>query len=294
MTQIEFEWPKEQFLSDLDKSGIEYIALFPRAKTGRACWHHAKMLIDSCKDRVIPGSAKRNDQRNDLTEVYVSQILEGIYKEGQKFVGELMFTHADKYDGEVNPTLERYVNSSSPNVKKLFDEISKNPVPVMFHWEVYHWERDWPNISWMLKTYPNIKFIWPHCGFATVEQIDYVLSTFPNVYPTLSKRELVRYRTLWIAHTGEDIGGFNIVNPDFLEKVDGACIDLDGVIKPEWVDLITKYQDRMMFATDAHKKLRWKSYKSIVKIWRGILDQLDPAIAKKIGYTNAARIYNIL
>lgn len=294
MSQIDIQWPVEKFLSDLDESNIEYIALFPRAKLRRVTWHHGLRLIASSGDRVIPGSLKRNDQRVDLTDSYVEQILNAINVDNVKFLGELMFTHADKHDGEVNPTFERHVNASSPNVIRLLDEIAKNPIPVMFHWEVYHWDRDWPNISSMLERYPTIKFIWPHCGFGTVDQIDYVMSRYPNVYPTLSKRELIRTKTLWISHTGDDIGGYNIVHEPFLNKVDGALIDITGTIKSEWIELLTKYQDRFMFATDAHKRLRWESYTKIVAIWRDILGQLDYDLALKLGYTNAARIYNLL
>lgn len=294
MSQIEFELQSEKFLSMLDDSNIEYIALFPRAKPYVETGHHGVNLMNECKHRVIPGSVKRFDQRDDLTDHYVKQILDCVKIDNVKFIGELMLTHADKQAGEVNDTFERYVNSSSPNVLRLLDEIAKNPIPVMFHWEVYHWDRDWPNIQIMLDRYPMLNFIWPHCGFATVEQIDLVLSKYPNVYPTLSKRELIRTKTLWISHLGDDIGGYNIVHMPFLEKVDGACIDMDGVIKPEWVELLKKYQDRFMWATDAHKRLRWKSYKKIVRIWRDILGQLDVELAMKLGYTNAAKIYNLL
>lgn len=216
MSQIEFPLPPDKFLSMLDDSNIEYIALFPRAKPFVETGHHAVKLMNLCDHRVIKGSVKRFDQRDDLTDQYVQEVLDNVNIDKVKFIGELMLTHADKQAGEVNDTFERYVNSSSPNVIRLLDEIAKDPIPVMFHWEVYHWDRDWPNIKFMVQRYPNLKFIWPHCGFATVEQIDHVLTECPNIHPTLSKRELIRTNTLWISHTGDDIGGFNIVHPPFL------------------------------------------------------------------------------
>jgi predicted TIM-barrel fold metal-dependent hydrolase len=49
----------------------------------------------------------------------------------------------------------------------------------------------------------------------------------------------------------------------------------------------------LLFATDAHKKHRWKKYSKIVRIYRDILNQLPEEVAKKIAYLNAEKIYNI-
>jgi hypothetical protein len=114
------------------------------------------------------------------------------------------------------------------------------------------------------------------------------------VYATLSKRELKRWKNLWISPTNTDFGGFQIVNPEWWDKVDNnSIVDDDNKIKKEWVHLLDKFQDRFLFATDAHKSLRWKSYNAIVLCWRNILNQLDTVVAKKISYTNAVRLYNI-
>lgn len=293
MAQLEFHIPESSFKTILSESGIEYVSLFPRTQFGKTSEKHAIEIKEQLGDKIILGSMKRFDQRNDLNDWFVDDTIRQIKEYDFKFIGELMFTHADKEDGEVNPTLERYVNSNSPEVFRLLDQIAKEPIPVMFHWEVYHWDRDWPNISAMLERYPMIKFIWPHCGFATSEQVETVLSKYSNVYPTLSKREMIRWKNLWISHTGDDVGGFQIVNEEWHDKVDGAIVDENGIIKQDWIDLFKKYPDRFMFATDAHKFMRWKTYDKIVKIWRDILGQLDVELAEKIGNTNAKRVYNV-
>ena len=59
------------------------------------------------------------------------------------------------------------------------------------------------------------------------------------------------------------------------------------------MELLQKYPDRFMFATDVHKFSRWKNYNKIVKIWREILGQLEKSLADKIGSKNAERIYGI-
>jgi predicted TIM-barrel fold metal-dependent hydrolase len=48
-----------------------------------------------------------------------------------------------------------------------------------------------------------------------------------------------------------------------------------------------------MWGTDAHKSIRWQSYRRIVNIWRGILSQLDINVVEKITYDNAMRIYKV-
>jgi predicted TIM-barrel fold metal-dependent hydrolase len=146
----------------------------------------------------------------------------------------------------------------------------------------------------MLNSFPNLKFVWPHCGFGNHSQVEHMISSHSNLYVTLSKRELKRYKKLWISYDDDDLGGFAMVNPDFTSKVDGAIVNSDGKLFPEWKQLLETYPDRFMFATDCHKQLRWKAYKKIVDRWRNILGQLELSTARYIAYENAERIYKIL
>ena len=282
------------FSKTLNDAGIDKMALFSRHGERRVFHNYAEEIKNVLGDKIILGTSKRFNQFHHFSDYYIKEILEELQNSNTKFIGELMFSHADKYDGEVHLEQERYVDSSSHTVSKLMDSISKiKPVPVMFHWEVYHWERDVMSISNMLKKYSNITFLWPHCGFASPTQIDYMLTNHPNLIAIISKREMIRNDDSWISHTGEDLGGFQICNPSFREKVDCALIDNDGIIKPEWNKLLIKHQDRFMWGTDAHKPIRWKSYEKIVNIWRDIFSQLDNNLVKKITYDNAMRVYKI-
>ena len=67
----------------------------------------------------------------------------------------------------------------------------------------------------------------------------------------------------------------------------------ENQLKDEWKEILIEYQDKLLFATDAHKKHRWKEYSEIVKIYRDILNQLPEEVSKKIAYLNAERIYDI-
>jgi len=64
-------------------------------------------------------------------------------------------------------------------------------------------------------------------------------------------------------------------------------------LKDEWKKILIEYQNKLLFATDAHKKHRWKKYSKIVKLYRDILNQLPEEVSKKIAYLNAERIYDI-
>jgi hypothetical protein len=299
MAQLEDVVAPDEFLNILDVNGIDKMALFSR---NRNLWdwkdgdfyYFAETIKDALGDRIVLGTSKRFDQAHEFDDKYIDELTYELKNHDTKFMGELMFTHADKHDGDSHMAQERYVNASSPTVDKLLGMVSEtNPIPVMIHWEVFNWERDIEPISDMIKKYSNLTFIWPHCGFSFPWQVDYMLSTHLNLVATLTKREMIRDGEFWISHTGDDLGGFQIWNPEFQKKVDGALIDNSGIIKPEWLELITKYQDRLMWGTDANKRLRWNSYSRIIKIWRDIFSQLDDSIVKKITYDNAMRIYNV-
>lgn len=294
MAQIDYDIDHQEFISYLDDSGIDKVMLFGRKKNRGNSLVYAEELSRRYPSRVNLGSSKKFDQRIDLENKYVDHIINGVKKGKFKFIGELMLTHADKFDGEENPTLERYVDSSSANVFQLLENLVETPVPVQIHWEVYHWDRDYQNISNMLNSFPGLNFIWPHCGFANYSQVETMISSHSNLYVTLSKRELKRYKELWISYDDDDLGGFAMVNPDFTSKVDGAIVNSDGKLFPEWKQLLETYPDRFMFATDCHKLLRWKAYKKIVDRWRNILGQLEESTARCIAYENSQRIYKLL
>jgi hypothetical protein len=61
----------------------------------------------------------------------------------------------------------------------------------------------------------------------------------------------------------------------------------------EWRDLLGKYPDRFMFATDAHKDFRWEKYEKIVERWRFILGQLPDPVAQSLAWRNAERTYTM-
>ena len=188
-----------------------------------------------------------------------------------------MFVHGDKSHGEQTSSGERYVSANGQNVARLMAAIEDLGAPVMTHWEVYDWERDWPQFHALYAQFPRLTFIWPHGGFGSAAQVETVLSQHPNVMITLSKLE-VDQRSMSSEEKAEQLGG--------------AIVDECGIILPEWRALIDKYPTRFMFATDAHKDVRWNKYVRIVAAWRRILAQLPDPQARMLAYMNAERSYD--
>jgi len=279
MIQIDTTQDIENILAD-NTQWVDKFCVFYRHEFGQ------KILSDN----VIMGTTKRNDQKGDITTEYMNNILSEIPQYNCKFVGELMLSHADKENGDINPNFERYINSDSPILSSLLSSVN---VPIIIHWETYNIERDLRNIKNMLSKNQTKTFIWAHCGFADTALIDTMLSEHSNLVATLSKLELIRTSESWISSNKEDLGGYNVVNKEYLDKLNTGIVDLNGDIKPEWKLLLEKHSDRFMFATDCHKSHRFEKYNTIVKIWRDILGNFDNEIAEKIAYINAMRVYRI-
>jgi Amidohydrolase len=260
--------------------GITRMALFARVHKKQDGRHLVNRLALAHPDFVTVGAPKLFDMRRDLHASYVDDVLAGVAAKHYAFVGEILYTHGDKAGGEVTATGERYIDPTGPETKRLVEGLRGRRIPIMTHWEVYDWARDWPEFDKLYGAYPKQIFIWPHLGFARAQQAIAVLSVHPNVWATLSKKE----------ENGKN-GRQNLADREKGKDIGGPVSDQCGNLKPGWRDVLVRFSDRLMFATDAHKKNRWASYASIVRRWRVILAQLPPDAASKIAYDNAARLY---
>jgi hypothetical protein len=178
--------------------------------------------------------------------------------------------------GEQTADGERFADPGQPGTRALLDGLKDLNVPVMAHWEVYDWDRDWPNFRWLYAEYPRQIFIWPHAGFGSAGQVAEVLATNGNVVVTLSKKEEAN-------RSMSDRGKAALLGE--------ALVDDCGTLVAEWRALILKYPDRFLFATDAHKDFRWERYGRIVERWRAILAQLPAEAAAAVAFHNAERLY---
>ena len=276
MAQIESTQSPTLVLDVMRAANVDKMALFARLHRRRNGESNVLQAGQISPQHIVMGAPKSFDEQHDLGATFVTRLMEDVAKYNYAFVGEIMFTHGDKTHGEQTESGERYVDPLAPGVQRLIEGLKVRPIPVMTHWEVYDWDRDWPRISKLYSRFSEQTFIWPHTGFAHARQVEVVLSRHPNVVATLSKKEQDQ-RELSNNEKGAQLGP--------------ALIDACGIIRPVWRELLVRYQDRLMFATDAHKDFRWQKYGNVIVIWRGILGQLPPPVAEKIAYSNAARIY---
>jgi len=263
----------------LDEQGIARMALFARRHPKRSGESSVLWLKRRYGERLVIGTAKAFDQRDDLGDDFVDRTLSSLQDKRYRFVGEILFAHADKTHGEQTPDGERYLAPEGRNVQRLLAALEGRNIPVMAHWEVYDWERDWPAFDRLFSRFPGVTFIWTHAGHGSAEQVQTVMSSHANVVVTLSKEEKWQ-RAFSSQEKASTLGG--------------PLVDRCGRVLPEWRELLERYPDRFMFATDAHKDVRWAIYPDIVKRWRGILGQFPEPLARALASGNAERIYGVL
>ena len=263
-------------LRSLDDSGVARMALFGRDKRKRSGDGAVTHLARERPGVFVIGAPKRFDQRVDLSGDYIRAILSGARSREYAFVGEILYAHADKAHGDQTADGERFADPGQPGTRRLLDGLKDLNVPLMAHWEVYDWDRDWPNFRRLYGEFPKQIFIWPHAGFGSAVQVAEVLAAHANVVVTLSKKE----ESNTSLSDGSKAG-----------RLGEALVDECGTLVPEWRTLILKYPDRFLFATDAHKDFRWERYARIVERWRAILAQLPPEPAAAVAFQNAERLY---
>ena len=148
---------------------------------------------------------------------------------------------------------------------------------MMAHWEPYAPDRDFPLFHALYSAWPDQIFILPHMGFASPKQVTEFMERHPNLYMMTSKKDRLMS---------------NFSDPNKQEKIGSAMLD-GSKLRPEWKELLIKYQDRFLFGTDPHMKKLWNEYGEVVDRQRLVLGQLPQEVAEKIGYRNAEKVYGI-
>jgi hypothetical protein len=268
----------ENAVKTAQSNGIRGIALFARVHKKQDGRRLVQVLAAKNPGFVIVGAPKLFDMRGDLDSDYVSDVALGVADNRYAFVGEILYTHGDKGGGEVTADGERYIDPTQPGTARLLEALRGRTIPVMTHWEVYDWERDWPKFDKVYGQFPDQVFIWPHLGFADAQQATVVLAAHNNVWATLSKKEK---------------SNENLADSDKEDAIGPPVTDQCDVLEPAWKKFMMDFHEQLLFATDAHKSHRWANYANIVQRWRVILGQLPPDVAEDIAYRNAEKLYGV-
>jgi len=278
MAQIDETVDMDQAMERVRAAGVSRIALFARSK--RALHENERAVLDLAArnpDLIVLGAPKYFQLSGDISADFIRSTVEGVKRHGYRFIGEILYTHADKLSGKRNAAGERYVDPSRPGTAALLRAIAPLNIPLMTHWEPYAPERDFPRFHALYAAWPDQIFLLPHMGFASPEQMDEFLSRHPNLYALMSKKE----RRM-----------SDFADPTKFEATGSAMLDGD-ILRPEWRALLLRYQDRILFATDPHMKKLWRMYGATVNRQRIVLGQLPREAAEKIAYRNAARVYGV-
>jgi len=278
MSQIDETVDMEDAIDAVRKAGVGKLALFARSR--KSLGQNEKAVLKIAKgnsDLIVLGAPKYFMHGRDLGGDYVAATLEGVAGQGYRFVGEILYTHADKKSGKSYSSGERYTDPPLPGTHELMDRLADSKIPIMTHFEVYEPERDFPRFHKLYDEWPDQIFIIPHMAFGSAEQCGEFLGRHPNVYMTISKKTVAM-------DNFQDSDKFELTGSPMLEGME---------LKPEWRDLMIKYQDRLLAATDCHKKARWDDYPAQVFLQRVVLGQLPREAAEKIAFRNAEEVYGV-
>jgi predicted TIM-barrel fold metal-dependent hydrolase len=116
-------------------------------------------------------------------------------------------------------------------------------------------------IRWLYGLDPTVKIIWAHAGLGTpARDVHALMAEFPHLVADTSLREY------------EILGSGDRLNP-------------------EWERIVLDFQDRLMVGSDTWVNSQWDSYDSIIASNRRWLAKLPRAVAEKIAYKNAERLF---
>ena len=111
----------------------------------------------------------------------------------------------------------------------------------------------------LAKEAPDLTILWAHAGMSSPPGVIAALfAKYPQVYADLSFR-------------GDEVLG-------------------QGKVRGEWMDLFSRFPDRLMIGTDTYITEQWDSYQALIDQHRRWLGQLPPKMADAIASGNARRM----
>ena len=116
-------------------------------------------------------------------------------------------------------------------------------------------------IRWLYDLDPEVKIIWAHAGLGTpADEVHRLMAEFPGLVADTSLRE-------------------------------HAILGFDSALDAEWERVIFDFQDRLMVGSDTWVNGQWDNYDRIIESNRRWLALLPRAVAEKIAYRNAERLF---
>lgn len=122
MTQFDERAPMSSGVAKARAEGIQKMAIFARSR--KALEENALetlVLQERASDLLVVGAPKYFLNKGDLGADYTRSTVHALKKHRHPFIGEILFTHADKREGTQNASGERYVDPTAPGVNAFLD-----------------------------------------------------------------------------------------------------------------------------------------------------------------------------
>ena len=194
----------------------------------------------------------------------------------------------------------KYAPADHPLFLRLADVAAKSDVPIGLHMEAIEHPGPMPenlrracdkNPEQLTATIPGLeallahnrgaRIVWQHIGWDNVGQMT------PRLLDRLLRRHENLFLSLRVERRTHQVGGGG--------RMPNRIVDTEGAIHPDWLKLIDEHQDRVMVGSDEFVGPSGKEpggAASFADTW-AMVSRLPPVIARKIGRSNAARIYRL-
>jgi hypothetical protein len=165
-------------------------------------------------------------------------------------------TAAGPYRGLGEFHLYDSANANGPVARQLMQLAEQRQLAVLAH-------VDDAAIELLFAHAPKARLIWAHTGIggAPIERVRALLKAHPGLMGELSYRP----------------------------GLTGA----GGALSPEWKALFTEFPDRFMIGSDTWVNARWAEYEGLMTGARRWLGDLEPALARRIAWGNAAALFGL-
>ncbi len=163
----------------------------------------------------------------------------------------------------------------NPNISGLFQLAAEFDVPVLVHTEFSRADY----LIGFCQAYPKTRFLWAHAGsILPPAEVGRALQRCPNLWVELSARDPWRHVA--------------------------RGIDDQGVLKPEWHDLVISHADRFMIGSDPvwpveqlnpwdEPDTGWQELPRFLQFHRQWLSHLPAEVADKVRMGNAKAFFSI-
>jgi Amidohydrolase len=231
-------------------------------------WSIATDARDRFPRRVVPFLAESyfNALHPDSSYVHPDGLAQVLQQELVKGLGEIICRHSAYQLGASGGFLSAPANNVPMDDAQLitaYKIAGSYQAPVTVHQEWFFADE----LERAVQAAPETTFIWAHAGHGPAETARGVLQRNANVMADLSAR------TPWIGPGTVLLRG-------------------DGSIDPTWHTVLEQYADRFMVGLDLFAPAHYQQgyVNQLTTYYRGLLGQLDPAVASMIGHQNAERI----